>query len=82
MPINAVGEATLERNVREWPDLVGTQDIRVVNDGPGVVVAGHYDDSRKLNGACKITKRSIVIDCPPAGGLPAVAQPSGAAGKP
>ena len=25
---------------------------------------------------------AIVIDCPPAGGFPAVAQPSGAAGKP
>jgi uncharacterized protein (TIGR02246 family) len=59
------------------------QDIGVVNGGPGVVVAGHYDDSlRKVNGAWKFTKRSIVIDFPPAGGLPAAAEPSGAASKP
>jgi ketosteroid isomerase-like protein len=60
------------------------QDIGNVNGAPGVVVAGHYDDSlRKVNGAWKFTKRSIVIDFPPAGGLPApAAAPSGAAGKP
>jgi len=59
------------------------QDIGAVNGGPGVVVAGHYDDSlRKVNGAWKFTKRSIVIDFPPAGGLPAAVEPSAAAGKP
>jgi uncharacterized protein (TIGR02246 family) len=59
------------------------QDIGVVNGGPGVVVAGHYDDSlRKANGAWKFTKRSIVIDFPPAGGLPAAAEPSATASKP
>ena len=60
------------------------QDIGVVNGGPGVVVAGHYDDSlRKVNGAWKFATRSIVIDFPPAGGLPApAAAPAGARGKP
>jgi len=39
------------------------QDIGHVNGAPSVVVAGHYDDSlRKVNGAWKFTKRSIVID--------------------
>ncbi len=48
------------------------QDIGNVNGAPGVVVAGHYDDSlRKVNGAWYFTKRSIVIDFPPAGGVPA-----------
>jgi len=46
-------------------------------------VAGHYDDSlRKVNGAWKFTKRSIVIDHPPAGGVPAAAVPSEGAAKP
>jgi uncharacterized protein (TIGR02246 family) len=59
------------------------QDIGNVNGAPGVVVAGHYDDSlRKANGAWKFTKRSIVIDFPPAGGLPTPAIPSGAGSKP
>ena len=58
------------------------QDIGNVNGAPGVVVAGHYDDSlRKVNGAWKFTKRSIVIDFPPAGGVPAPGEPS-AASKP
>jgi uncharacterized protein (TIGR02246 family) len=39
------------------------QDIGHVNGSPGVVVAGHYDDTlRKVNGAWKFAKRSIVID--------------------
>jgi ketosteroid isomerase-like protein len=59
------------------------QDIGNVNGAPGVVVAGHYDDSlRKVNGAWKFTKRSIVIDFPPAGGVPAATLPSEGAGKP
>ena len=59
------------------------QDIGHVNGAPGVVVAGHYDDSlRKVNGAWKFTRRSIVIDFPPAGGVPAAAVPSEGTGKP
>jgi len=59
------------------------QDIGNVNGAPGVIVAGHYDDSlRKVNGAWKFTKRSIVIDLPPAGGVPAAAVPNEGAGKP
>jgi ketosteroid isomerase-like protein len=59
------------------------QDIGKVSGAPGVVVAGHYDDSlRKVNGAWKFTKRSIVIDFPPAGGVPAAAAPSEGAAKP
>jgi len=59
------------------------QDIGNVNGAPGVVVAGHYDDSlRKVNGAWKFTKRSIVIDFPPAGGVPAATLPSEGAAKP
>jgi ketosteroid isomerase-like protein len=59
------------------------QDIGNVNGAPGVVVAGHYDDSlRKVNGAWKFAKRSIVIDFPPAGGVPAAATPSDGSGKP
>ena len=49
----------------------------------GVIVAGHYDDSlRKVNGAWKFTKRSIVIDHPPAGGVPAATVPGESTGKP
>jgi ketosteroid isomerase-like protein len=59
------------------------QDIGAVNGAPGVVVAGHYVDSlRKVNGAWKFTKRSIVIEFPPAGGVPAPAEPSAAPSKP
>ena len=59
------------------------QDVGNVNGAPGVVVAGHYDDSlRKVNGAWKFAKRSIVIDFPPAGGVPAAATPSDGSGKP
>ena len=59
------------------------QDIGNVNGAPGVIVAGHYDDSlRKVNGAWKFTKRSIVFDFPPAGGVPAATAPSEAAAKP
>src|SRR6478752_4872843 len=59
------------------------QDIGNVNGAPGVVVAGHYDDSlRKVNGAWKFTKRSIVIDHPPAGGVPAATVPGESTGKP
>jgi uncharacterized protein (TIGR02246 family) len=59
------------------------QDIGNVNGAPGVVVAGHYDDSlRKANGAWNFTKRSIVIDFPPAGGVPAAPVPSAGAAKP
>jgi ketosteroid isomerase-like protein len=59
------------------------QDIGNVNGAPGVVVAGHYEDSlRKVNGAWYFTKRSIVIDFPPAGGVPAPAEPSAAPSKP
>ena len=59
------------------------QDIGNVNDAPGVIVAGHYDDSlRKVNGAWKFTRRSIVIDLPPAGGVPAATVPSEGTGKP
>jgi ketosteroid isomerase-like protein len=39
------------------------QDIGLVNGAPGVVVAGHYDDTlRKVDGEWKFAKRSIVID--------------------
>ena len=59
------------------------QDICNVNGAPGVIVAGHYDDSlRKVNGAWKFTKRSIVIDHPPAGGVPAATVPGESTGKP
>jgi len=59
------------------------QDIGNVNGAPGVVVAGHYDDSlRKVNGAWKFAKRSIVIDFPPAGGLPTPATSAEGTGKP
>jgi ketosteroid isomerase-like protein len=59
------------------------QDIGNVNGAPGVIVAGHYDDSlRKVNGAWKFTKRSIVIDHPPAGGVPAATVPGESTGKP
>jgi ketosteroid isomerase-like protein len=59
------------------------QDIGNVNGAPGVIVAGHYDDSlRKVNGVWKFAKRSIVIDHPPAGGVPAATVPSEGAAKP
>lgn len=39
------------------------QDIGLVNGAPGVIVAGHYDDTlRKVDGEWKFTKRAIVID--------------------
>ena len=58
------------------------QDIGNVNGAPGVIVAGHYDDSlRKVNGAWKFTKRSIVVDFPQAGRSPTAVAPSGADGK-
>jgi ketosteroid isomerase-like protein len=39
------------------------QDIGLVNGAPGVIVAGHYDDTvRKVDGEWKFASRSIVID--------------------
>jgi SnoaL-like domain len=45
------------------------QDIGMAGSAPGVVAAGHYEDTlRKVNGAWKIAKRGIVIDFVPTGG--------------
>lgn len=70
------------------------QDIGLVNGAPGVIVAGHYDDTlRKVDGEWKFAKRSIIIDfmsaaaqapdasaAPPASTAPAGETTSGAAG--
>lgn len=50
------------------------QDIGLVNGAPGVVVAGHYDDTlRKVDGRWLFSKRAIVIDY----AAPAPATPGG-----
>jgi len=39
------------------------QDIGLVGNAPGVVIAGRYEDTlRKVNGVWRIAKRSIVIE--------------------
>jgi hypothetical protein len=39
------------------------QDVGIVNGGVGILVAGHYEDAlRKVGGAWKISRRSIVVD--------------------
>lgn len=55
------------------------QDIGMAGSAPGVLVAGHYEDTlRKVDGQWKIAKRAIVIEFIPAE-APA---PGGAASSP